>query len=144
MNTLKGGRNGSHGQSACPDEEELGLLRAHWIIGPPFVDRKSLTTMSNAGGVGGWHKTLSIIMLLGTWVTNLVDKLCRWNLVSHSHASNAFSKRNASYWTVRVWALADFGCRWLSQLWRVTAPWPEIENLCGHGTGGIRVLIGEV
>jgi hypothetical protein len=29
------------------------LLRAHWIIGPPFVDRKSLATMSNAGDVGG-------------------------------------------------------------------------------------------
>jgi hypothetical protein len=32
---------------------ELGLLRAHWIIGAPFVDLKSLATMSNAGGVGG-------------------------------------------------------------------------------------------
>ena len=41
------------------------------------------------------------------------------NLVSHSHVSNVFSKRNASYWTVRVLVLADFGCRWLSQLWRV-------------------------
>jgi hypothetical protein len=29
------------------------LLRAHWIIGPPFVDPKSLSTMSNAGGGGG-------------------------------------------------------------------------------------------
>ena len=35
------------------EREELGLLRAHWIIGPPFVDRKSLATMSNAGDVGG-------------------------------------------------------------------------------------------
>jgi hypothetical protein len=25
-------------------------------------------------------------------------------------------------WTVRVLSLADFGCRWLSQLWRVTEP----------------------
>ncbi len=56
---------------------------------------------------------------------------------SHSHASNAFSKRNASYWTVRVLALADFGCRWLSQLWRVTDPRPDLENFCGHDTVGI-------
>jgi hypothetical protein len=35
------------------DEAELGLLRDHWIIGPPFVDRKSLSTMSNTGDVGG-------------------------------------------------------------------------------------------
>jgi hypothetical protein len=34
--------------------------------------------------------------------------------------------------------LADFGCRWLSQLWRVTDPRPDIENLCGHDTGGFR------
>jgi hypothetical protein len=47
------GRNGSHGESSLPDVTELGLLRVHWIIGPPFVDRKSLTTMSNTGGVGG-------------------------------------------------------------------------------------------
>ncbi len=49
------GRNGFHGESAWPDETELGLLRAHWIIGPPFVDPKSLATMSNAGDVGGWQ-----------------------------------------------------------------------------------------
>jgi len=36
----------------------VGLLRAHWIVGPPFVDRKSLATMSNGGS---W------------WVTNVVD-----------------------------------------------------------------------
>ncbi len=30
-------------------------LRAHWIIGPPFVDPKSLATMSIAKGVGGWE-----------------------------------------------------------------------------------------
>ena len=47
------GRNGFHGESARPDEAELGLLRAHWIIEPPFVDRKSLATMSNTGDVGG-------------------------------------------------------------------------------------------
>ncbi len=29
------------------------MLRAHWIIGPPFVDPKSLATMSNAGDVVG-------------------------------------------------------------------------------------------
>jgi hypothetical protein len=50
------GCNGFHGESAWPDEAEQGLLRAHWIIGPPFVDPKSLATMSNAGGVGGWQK----------------------------------------------------------------------------------------
>jgi hypothetical protein len=32
---------------------ELGLLRAHWIIGPPFVDLKSLATMSTAGWLVG-------------------------------------------------------------------------------------------
>jgi hypothetical protein len=44
------GRSGSHGESAWSQSEEAesGLLRAHWIIGPPFVDRKSLATMSNA------------------------------------------------------------------------------------------------
>ena len=35
-------------------------------------------------------------------------------LSSHSHASHAFSKRNASYWIVRVLSLADFGCRGLA------------------------------
>jgi len=30
-------------------------------------------------------------LLWGTWVTNLVDKLCRQKLVSH-HVSNVFSK----------------------------------------------------
>jgi hypothetical protein len=34
--------------------------------------------------------------------------------------------------------------RGLSQLWRVTDPRSDLENLCGHDTGGIRVLIGEV
>ncbi len=33
--------------------KESRLLRAHWIIGPPFLDRKSLATMSNVGVVGG-------------------------------------------------------------------------------------------
>ncbi len=46
-------------------------------------------------------------------------------------------KRDASYWTVQVLVLADFGCGWLSQLWRVTEPRPDIENLCGHDTRGI-------
>jgi hypothetical protein len=41
-------------------------------------------------------------------------------------------------------ALADFGCRWFSQLWRVTDPRPDLENFCGHDTEGICVLIGEV
>jgi hypothetical protein len=27
--------------------------RTHWVIGPPFVDRKSLATMSNEGGLVG-------------------------------------------------------------------------------------------
>ena len=34
------------------DETELGLLRAPWIIGPPFMHPKSLPTMSNVGDVG--------------------------------------------------------------------------------------------
>ncbi len=66
---------------------------------------------------------VSIITFLG-YVGNkpcwqsVVDK----TLSSHSHTSNSFSKRNTSYWTVRVLTLVDFGCRWLSQLWRVTEP----------------------
>ncbi len=88
---------------------------------------------------------VSIITSLG-YVGN---KPCRQSVVdktlsSHRHASKAFSKRNASYWIVRVLAVADFGCRWLSQLWRVTEPRPDIENLCGHDTGGFHVLTGEV
>ena len=59
---------------------------------------------------------VSIITSLG--YVGVVDK----TLSSHSHASNAFSKRNASYWIVRVLALPDFGCRCLSQLWCVTEP----------------------
>jgi hypothetical protein len=35
---------------------------------------------------------------------------------------NGESERNASYWTVRVLTLTDFGYRCLSQLWRVTEP----------------------
>ena len=50
------GRNGSHGESTWPETVELGFLRVHWVIGPPFLDRKSLTTMSNTGVVGGWQK----------------------------------------------------------------------------------------
>jgi hypothetical protein len=50
------GSNGFHGESVWPDETELGLMRDHWIIGPPFVDLKSLTTMSDTGNVGGWQK----------------------------------------------------------------------------------------
>jgi len=47
-------------------------------------------------------------------------------------------ERNASYWIVRVLTLADFGSRWLSQLWQVTDPRPDLENhLSGHDTGGI-------
>ena len=30
--------NGSHGESVSPDESEIGLMRVHWIIGPPFVN----------------------------------------------------------------------------------------------------------
>jgi hypothetical protein len=60
------GSNGFHGESAWP-ETELGFLRTHWIIGPPFVDRKSLATMSDEGDVGGFvFKTfVSIITFLG-------------------------------------------------------------------------------
>jgi hypothetical protein len=74
-----------------------------------------------------------------TWVTNLVDNpLSITPCLSH-HASNVFSKRNASYWNVRALTLADFGCRRrrLSQLWRVPEPRPDLENLCGHDAGGI-------
>jgi len=46
-----------------------------------------------------------------------------------------YNDKWASYWIVRVMSLADFGCRWLSQLWRMTEP--RLENLCGHDTGGI-------
>jgi hypothetical protein len=56
-------------------------LRRRW---PPFVDLKSLTTMNTAGGLVGdkrgrlcLQNLVSIITPLGTWVTNLVDKLCR-------------------------------------------------------------------
>ena len=55
-------------------------------------------------------------------------------VVSQSHVSNAFSKRNSSYWIVRVLTLPDFGYRWLSQLNQL----PDTENLCGHDTGGFR------
>ena len=43
----------SKGHSA--EEEDLGFLRTHWII----VDRKSLATISNAKGVGGWQTLLT-------------------------------------------------------------------------------------
>jgi hypothetical protein len=33
-----------------------GVLPRGSEVGPPFVDRKSLATMSNAGGVGGLQK----------------------------------------------------------------------------------------
>ncbi len=46
-------RNGYHGESGWPDETEQGLMRAHWMIGPPFVDRKSMTTTSNTGALVG-------------------------------------------------------------------------------------------
>ncbi len=50
------GSNGFHGESDWLFETELGLLRSHWIIGPPFMDLKSLVTISNSGDVGGWRK----------------------------------------------------------------------------------------
>ena len=84
-----------------------------------------------------------LVQKLGDKVVDFVFKTFV-SLSSHSHVSNAFSKRNAFYWIVRVLALADFGCRWLNQLWRVTDPRPDLENLCGNDTGGICVLIGEV
>ena len=36
-------------------------LRAHGIIGPPFMDRKSLATMSNAAGVWCMHILLATV-----------------------------------------------------------------------------------
>jgi hypothetical protein len=87
-------------------------------------ERERLVQKLDGNVVAFVFKTfVSIITSLG-YVGNkpcgqsVVDK----TLSSHSHATNAFSKRNASYWTVRVLAFADFGCRWLSQLWRVTEP----------------------
>jgi hypothetical protein len=53
------GRNGSHGEFAWSEAAESEVLRAHWIIGPPFEDLKSLATMSNAKGVGGWQTLLT-------------------------------------------------------------------------------------
>jgi hypothetical protein len=73
----------------------LGLLRAHWII-----DKRGRLCLQNL------FVQFTIITPLGRGVTNLVDK--RFPIFS--------------FWTVQVLALADFGCRWLSQLWRVTEP----------------------
>ena len=56
------GRNESHESAWSDSENEFVLLRVHWIIGLPFVDLKSLSTMSNE--CEGW------------FVANLVDKLC--------------------------------------------------------------------
>ena len=37
------------------EEAESGLMKAHGIFGPPFVDPKTLSTMCNAkGGLRGW------------------------------------------------------------------------------------------
>ena len=46
------------------EDADLGLLRTHWIIGPPFVDPKSLAIMNNTKGVGGCQ----------TFLTNFVSK----------------------------------------------------------------------
>ena len=85
-------------------------------LGEPHTDRPERLTQHQAGGME------DILHYTQPRLFRCHDKLCRQNLVSHSHASNVFSKRNASYWTARVLALADFGCRWLRQLWRVTEP----------------------
>jgi hypothetical protein len=74
-----------------------------------------------------------------TWVTNLVDnqlsiKLCPLTVTP---LTLRVFQRNASYWIVRVLSLADFGCRWRNQLWWVNDPRPDLENLCGHDTGGV-------
>ena len=69
------GCNGTHGESAWPDETEVGFLRSQWIIGLPFVDRKSLTrktlspliTRDRDGTKTGWQCGRLC------WVTNLVD-----------------------------------------------------------------------
>jgi hypothetical protein len=72
-----------------------------------FVFKTFVTIITSLGYVGNKPCSQSV-----------VDK----TLSSHSHDSNVFSKRNTSYWTVRVLVLGDFGCRWLSQLWRVIEP----------------------
>ncbi len=95
------------------------------------MDPKSLTTMSNTKGVSGWQKKLS----------NFVCKTL-------SPITPPTRFRNVSFWTVRVLVLSDFelfGCRWFSQLWRVTEPLTDLGNSqCGHDTRGNRVLMGEV
>jgi hypothetical protein len=61
-------------------------------------------------------------------------------LYQHGH----MLEKGGRYWIVRVLDLGDFGCRWFNQLWRMTEPRPDLENICGHDTGGIRVMLGEV
>jgi hypothetical protein len=51
-------RNGSQEESAWPEAAEAELLRAHWVIGLPFVELKSLVTMSNTKGVRGFISEL--------------------------------------------------------------------------------------
>ena len=51
-------RNGSQEESAWPEAADAELLRAHWVIGLPFVDLKSLVTMSNTKGVRGFISEL--------------------------------------------------------------------------------------
>jgi hypothetical protein len=56
-------------------ETDLVFLRTTWIIGPPFVDLKSLTTMSNTGGVDEMSNT-------GGGDDDKCGRLCLQNLVS--------------------------------------------------------------
>ena len=122
-----------HGESAWVDAAELGGLRAHWIIGPPCMDHKSLVTMCIAAGLWCMHTLLATVglnlvvfntMSHNAWVQTLLSSIpCLganpvvFNTVSPI-TENAFSKRNASYWIVRVLVLADFCCRWISRFWR--------------------------
>ena len=78
--------------TAWPEEAESELLRAHWIIGPPFVDLKSPATMRNTKGISGWQtllqtlvpKTLSPIKPLTHFPVGIVRALetCHFSYIS--------------------------------------------------------------
>ncbi len=75
-----------------------------------------------------------------TKVVDVVDK----TLSFHSHASNAFSKGMLPTGLPGSWPWLVLFSDGLSQLWRVTEPRSDLENFCGHDTGGFRELLGEV
>ncbi len=87
------------------------------------ADRWSLDNHSTVGNSlrDTWHPGMGEGLLAVKSGIILFIKSYQFSLQINT-LERAFSKRNASYWTVRVLTLADFGCRWLSQLWRVTEP----------------------